>query len=156
MRHCVPLLVGFLALSACTGAGAKSARTVDVAHVPITSTDGTSTDLARLAGGKPVVVSLWAPWCEGCRDEEPALVRLEELARSRKDFVLVSVAIGTTASELPSPAPKYARYLDSGAFADYGARRVPATLVLGRDGKIVYEGGALDRAALDALDAAVR
>jgi peroxiredoxin len=36
-----------------------------------------------------------------------------------------------------------------------GQTRVPATLVLGRDGKIVYRGGAFDEAALAALRAAL-
>ena len=36
-----------------------------------------------------------------------------------------------------------------------GARRIPATLVVDRKGRIVYRGAALDRAALLALDAAI-
>lgn len=39
-------------------------------------TDGESVDLASLEG--PVVINLWASWCEPCREELPLLARLDE------------------------------------------------------------------------------
>ena len=152
-RHSFLIVLAWCA--ACASEPAQSTLpTADLSHVPIVSADGKTTDLATLARGRVTVASLWAPWCEGCRQEEPALLRLHQLSLERRDFVLVSIAIGTSASELASATP-YPRLLDTGAFAEAGQRRVPATLVIDASGRTVFEGGALDRAALDALTKAL-
>ena len=126
---------------------------MDVTHIPITDAGGNTTNLATLAHGRVTVASLWAPWCEGCREEEPALLKLHQLSLERGGFVLVSIAIDAKAGELASTP--YLRLLDTGPFAEVGRRRVPATLVIDGSGRTVYEGGALDRAALDALTKAL-
>ncbi len=123
--------------------------------MPIVGVDGKTTNLATLAAGRVTVASLWAPWCEGCRQEEPALLRLHRLALERRDFMLVSIAIGTTAEDVAASSTPYPRLVDTGAFAEVGRRRVPATLVIDANGRTVFEGGALDRAALEALTKAL-
>jgi thiol-disulfide isomerase/thioredoxin len=151
MLHRHSLLIAILICASCASEPARAPlEAADLSHVPITSADGATTNLATIAAGRAVVVSLWAPWCEGCRTEEPALLRLHQLAIARHDFVLVSIAIGTSASEVSTPTP-YARLFDTGAFAEVGKRRVPATLVIDATGHTVYEGGALDADALAAL-----
>jgi thiol-disulfide isomerase/thioredoxin len=127
--------------------------TADLSHVAVVGADGKPTNLATLANGRVTVASLWAPWCEGCQKEEPALLRLQQLAEKRGDFVLVSIAIGTSADDVA--ARPYPRLIDTGAFAEFGHRRVPATLVIDASGRTVFEGGALDGAALDALTKAL-
>jgi thiol-disulfide isomerase/thioredoxin len=129
--------------------------TADLAHVPVVDTAGNTTNLAALANGRVMVASLWAPWCEVCREEEPALARLHQLALERRDFVLVSIAIDTNAKELAGAKPPYPRLVDTGMFAELGKRRVPTTFVIDATGHAVFEGGALDRAALDALSKAL-
>jgi thiol-disulfide isomerase/thioredoxin len=137
---------------------ASSPTTGDLSHVPIVDTGGKTTDIATLAQGRVTVASLWAPWCEGCRDEEPALLRLHQLSLERHDFVLVSIAIDAKAAEIAHATAQlpYPRLVDTGAFAEVGHRRVPTTLVIDASGRTVYEGGALDRNALDALTKALR
>jgi hypothetical protein len=81
-------------------------------------------------------------------------LRLSQLAHERGDFVLVSIAIDARAEDVAGPLA-YPRVLDTGAFADIGHRRVPATLVIDAMGRTVFEGGALDRAALEALTKAI-
>ncbi len=158
MLHRSPLLIALLLGVACAGEARPAplaSSQADLSHVPIVGVDGKTTNLATLATGRVTVASLWAPWCEGCRDEEPALLRLHQLALERHDFVLVSIAIGTTAEEVTAAASPYPRLLDTGAFAEVGRRRVPATLVIDKTGHTVFEGGALDGAALAALTKAL-
>jgi peroxiredoxin len=78
--------------------------------------------------------------------------------------VVVSVAVGERRETVAAFARRvglpYAQLVDeSFGLADaLGQERVPATLVINRSGRIVFRGGALDRAGLaafrSALDAA--
>ncbi|AYM75845.1 TlpA family protein disulfide reductase [Janthinobacterium agaricidamnosum] len=54
--------------------------------VALQTLDGTSTRLAALAGGKPMVVNLWASWCPPCRREMPVLAAAQQ---ARADIVFV-------------------------------------------------------------------
>ena len=151
MLHRHSLLIALALTVACAHeAPPPATSSADLLRVPVRTLDGRTTDLAALAKGRVMVASLWAPWCEACRQEEPALRRLNQLAISRGDFVLVSIAIGTTAQEIAADTPPYPRLVDTGAFAEVGHRRVPSTLVIDATGHTVFEGGALDGAALDA------
>jgi thiol-disulfide isomerase/thioredoxin len=55
---------------------------------------GTGPDvrLAELRG--PLVLNVWAPWCEPCADEMPVLAAVAERAGDRVDFLGVSIAAG--------------------------------------------------------------
>jgi thiol-disulfide isomerase/thioredoxin len=98
--------------------------------------------------GRPVVLTLWATWCEPCVKEFPGLV---DLARARKDVTFLSVSIdepadrrlleGFVAARRP-PFPVYARAAGPDqAFIDGVDREwsgvVPATLVYDRAGRRV-------------------
>ncbi len=54
--------------------------------VALQTLDGRSTSLAALAGGKPLVVNLWASWCPPCRREMPVLAAAQQ---ARADIVFV-------------------------------------------------------------------
>ena len=98
--------------------------------------------------GRPVVLTLWATWCEPCMKEFPDLVAL---ARERKDVAFLSVSIDEpsdrkvledfVAARRP-PFPVYARAAGPDEpFIDGVDREwsgvVPATLVYDREGKRV-------------------
>ena len=155
MLHRHSLLIAVLSFAYACASEAPPRSASDVSHIPVMDTEGKTTSLAEVARGRVTVASLWAPWCEGCRDEEPALLRLNQLAQQRRDFVLVSIAIDTKTEEVAHLSLPYPRLVDTGAFAEVGHRRVPATIVIDASGRTVYEGGALDRAALDALSKAL-
>ena len=54
--------------------------------VALQALDGAPVTLAALAGGKPLVVNLWASWCPPCRREMPVLATAQQ---ARADIVFV-------------------------------------------------------------------
>jgi thiol-disulfide isomerase/thioredoxin len=96
--------------------------------------------------GHPVVVSLWATWCDPCVKEFPWLM---DLAREHKDVVFLSVSIddpearGALESfvrDQKPPFPVYARRAGSDDAFINGvdpawAGVVPTILIYGKDGR---------------------
>ncbi len=127
-----------------------------IPHVALVSIDGQPTDLDAIRAGKPALVSFWATWCEACRKEFDALNRLDERVKSG-DAVVIGINVGETSSVaaafVKSHDLRYVQLVDEAfGLADaLGQRQVPATLVLDRDGRIVYSGGTLDENALVAF-----
>eukprot|EP01133_Synstelium_polycarpum_P018732 gene18732-22403_t len=68
------------------GLGLAYDRPTALPAVALQTLDGTSTSLAALAGGKPMVVNLWASWCPPCRREMPVLAAAQQ---ARADVVVV-------------------------------------------------------------------
>jgi thiol-disulfide isomerase/thioredoxin len=120
---------------------------------------GTSVRLSQLTG--PAVINIWASWCDPCREELPAFVKLAErtagkltvLGVDTKDTrgAAISVAedLGLTYPSLVDEEGKLGVQLVVLRKATAG---IPITLFV-KDGKIAYtyQGKALDRATLDRL-----
>jgi cytochrome c biogenesis protein CcmG/thiol:disulfide interchange protein DsbE len=95
--------------------------------------------------GKVVVLNFWASWCLECRPEMPVLERLHREFGSRGLAV-----IGINAREDPDTARRYASdlrlsfpiVLDPGGKINglYGVIGLPATFLVGRDGRAVAFG----------------
>jgi thiol-disulfide isomerase/thioredoxin len=120
--------------------------------------DHGSTTLSAVLGGRPALLSLWAPWCEPCVEELPSLDRADRDARALGG-VVVGIAVG-------EPPDKIAEFVgrrgvrlpqlvdENFAFADaLGRSRVPTTVVLDAEERVVFVGGRLDAAALAAFRA---
>ena len=100
---------------------------------------------------------MWATWCEACAREFGALARLHEATRD-VDAAVIAVAVGEPHAEVAGVRPARGRCRGpswstsaSSSPTRSGRRRVPATLVLDRQGRIVYRGGAFDEGALAAF-----
>jgi thiol-disulfide isomerase/thioredoxin len=116
----------------------------DLSGLAFTDADGQPATLAAFRG-KVVLVNLWATWCAPCRQEMPALDRLQA-AEGGDDFTVVPVSIDT------GERARAAQFLDSvgvnnlplytdptteifGAVKQRGlALGLPVTLLVGRDG----------------------
>jgi peroxiredoxin len=95
--------------------------------------------------GKVVVVNFWASWCHECRPEMPALQRLNREFASRGLAI-----IGINAREEANTVRQYGMELaltfplvldtDGKINALYGVVGLPATFVVGRDGRAVAFG----------------
>jgi thiol-disulfide isomerase/thioredoxin len=92
--------------------------------------------------GKVVLVNLWATWCVPCREEMPALDRLQA-KRGGKDFAVVAVAqdrAGRSKVERflgQIGARHLASYLDTSMKSGraWGAYGLPTSLLIDRQGR---------------------
>ena len=104
--------------------------------------DGNSFTLSENRG-HPVVMNIWASWCQACRDEAPVL---EGGWREFQDRGVVFV--GVDYNDNRGDAEEFLREFDitypngpdeSGIFFEYGATGVPETFFINRDGVIVLK-----------------
>jgi peroxiredoxin len=156
----IPVL---LLIGCATSAPVKTNAAVETATLPaveLRTLDGAPARIDGVTGGRPALISLWATWCEACLSELEALGRLDQVARA-DGATVIAVAVGEprerVAAFVRAHGLGYAQLVDERfALADaLGQKRVPATLVLDRDGRIVFRGGAFDAAAVSALHEAL-
>ena len=102
--------------------------------------------------GKVVFLNFWATWCGACRGEMPSLESLYRELKSRSDFELVTVNVDEQGWNTISPFLKNNGY-DIPVLSDAGNRvsssyrvsGIPATFIVDRDGRIVWDcAGGLD------------
>ena len=92
--------------------------------------------------GRVVLLNLWATWCVPCREEMPALNRLQD-KRGSKDFTVLTVAQDRSGRAKVEAflaqigAGKLEPYLDTSMKSGraWGAYGLPMTLLLDRQGR---------------------
>ncbi|HSE00736.1 MAG TPA: TlpA disulfide reductase family protein [Burkholderiales bacterium] len=93
--------------------------------------------------GRVVLVNFWATWCEPCRDEMPSMQRLKEKLAG-KPFAVLAVNLDEPESRIRQFLSRmkvdFTVLLDPGkkAARAWDARILPASFVIGVDGKIHY------------------
>jgi len=123
----------------------------DVGDFPMTSLDGAASRFSRFRG-KIVLMNFWATWCPACREELPALDRLQNaMGREGLQVVAVSVDRGDRRGveryvrdrrirHLPVFIDPDARIAHSEGSADrrapFALYGMPITYVIGRTGSI--------------------
>ena len=100
--------------------------------------------------GKVVLINFWATWCEPCRDEMPSIQRLRQKL-SGKPFEVLTVNVTEPRSRVETFLTQM--QLDLPVLLDHSgdtarnwrARILPATFIIGMDGRIRYaHAGELD------------
>jgi thiol-disulfide isomerase/thioredoxin len=140
-------LLAVAAFFAWIGLGGSSARLLSPLGQPTRPPDLALHDSAgeihtlNEFSARVVIVHFWAAWCEPCRQEIAALSAFVHHFAS-EDVVLLSVHVG----ESPTALPKLLREQpieglllldpDSRAFNTWGAKGVPTTYIVGRDGLV--------------------
>lgn len=158
------VLLGFALLSGCAttsrSGGDVASETRPLPEVEVVTLSAQPTSLRANLARRPTLISLWATWCESCVAEIGALGRLSSQVVDKGGYV-VAVSEGeplaTVKGFLAHQAPGYPQLVDEKFLLSdaIGARSVPTTLVVDRHGNVVFRGGALDEAALRALDRAL-
>jgi thiol-disulfide isomerase/thioredoxin len=154
-----------LLAAGCAGSGARQATparagAADFGAINVRGLDGAPVALSSVLGARATLVSFWAPWCEPCLREQPELERLSRAA-SACGAAVVGVAVGESAPGVSAFARDngltFAEFTDDGfELADaMGQRRIPATVVFDGAARIIFTGGALADAAVDALAGAI-
>jgi len=137
---CALLLSG----AACVASAAELKRWDGGATPPLALEDmqGKSHDLAEYRG-KVVLVNFWATWCVPCREEMPSIDRLRSSMKGQPFEVLaVNMAeplsrIEKFLSQMPLGFPLL-RDRDGAAGRAWKAKLLPASFLVGRDGRIRY------------------
>ncbi len=141
----------------------KAPRRGDQApHFALASTQGDSVRLSDYRG-KVVLLDFWATWCGPCRFELPHIKRAYDLY-SDEGFEIVGISLDTRKSSLErfvaQNQMEWVQILQGRGVtplkADYGVRSIPATFLIGPEGKILgsnYRGPQLVEAVRGAVEA---
>jgi peroxiredoxin len=111
--------------------------------------------------GKFLLLDFWATWCAACVSELPALRALREAYRDDPRFAIVSLSLDERPDALDHLVkdaelawPQALLGPDSPIAAAYGATAIPATFLIGPDGRIAgrdLRGGGVKAAVARAL-----
>jgi thiol-disulfide isomerase/thioredoxin len=128
------------AIAVLSGCGEPGRAPEKLPQLAFTALDGTSVPLARYAG-RPLVLNLWATWCEPCREEMPSLQRLDEMYDDAA-LRVVAVSVDDDANLVREFVLRYRLTLP--VLLDPGGQRMqplriaayPTTLLVAGDGRI--------------------
>lgn len=145
MKNAIRLTILLLCLGAAAGAAAQQSP----AEIPIGGTLQDAT-LRGLNGpprklseffGKPLVVNVWASWCGPCRAE---MASLERLAWSgSRDLIVIGISTDDyedrAVAALTSSNATITHFIDQNLAMEkmLGATRLPLTVLVGPDGRIL-------------------
>ena len=133
-----------------TGSGYPKAPAA-IANAEVELIDGGSFKLGD-AGGKVILINLWATWCGPCRNEMPELVKMQEMYGSR-GFEVIGLDVGPEPLDLIRPFAEkmklnyklgWASEELVGGFFDISQRNgIPQSFLFNREGELtgVYFGG---------------
>lgn len=109
----------------------------------------------------PVFVSFWATWCQPCREEFPLVSRLAREWQP-KGVRFISVAVWDREDAVrrfvreQKPAQRVAVDQNKKVYNDWDLDAVPASFLVGRDGKIAAFYDLFDAKDLPAIGADIR
>ncbi|MDP1860961.1 MAG: TlpA disulfide reductase family protein [Gemmatimonadaceae bacterium] len=154
-------LVGATAL---VPAGARAQYAIDL---PLGSTlpdlnvetlDGKPANLAAYLGKTPMVIEVWATWCESCEVLAPKMMAAKKKYGQQVKFVGLAVSFNQSPQRVKLYMAKHGfdieTFYDRKGEADavYGVKATSTVIVVNKAGKIVYAGAGGDQD----IDAAVK
>ncbi|MEQ8470804.1 MAG: TlpA disulfide reductase family protein [Marinoscillum sp.] len=119
----------------------------DAPEISLPTPDGEVIELSSLRG-KYVLIDFWAAWCKPCRAENPNVVRVYN-AYAGENFEILGVSLDRNRDAwvkaieqdgLPWLHVSDLQYFNSEAARTYQISSIPATYLIGPDGKIIAKG----------------
>lgn len=116
-------------------------------EITMLTPEGDSFSLSSLRGNY-VLIDFWAAWCRPCRMENPNVVRVYNQYKD-KNFEILGVSLDRTreawikaidADGLEWKHVSDLKYFNNQAAQDYGVSAIPATYLIGPDGKVIAKG----------------
>ena len=132
--------LSFALLSVLLSCGSQSAQ-ISVADIELIKLDGTSTSIGVASKDRPLLVSLWAVWCQPCKRELPVL---QDISRQRQDLAILAVNIGDDPEKIESFLSDNGLSIsvaidNNGALLEaLDAATVPVTVLFDTDGKVLW------------------
>jgi thiol-disulfide isomerase/thioredoxin len=141
---CARLLLAVL-LAASSIASAQALNTWRGGATPALELADLNGQKHRLADyrGKVVLINFWATWCEPCRDEMPSMQRLKNRFADRP-FIVLAVNVGESEVRIDDFLQKLPldftilRDHSSAAMKAWRVKALPASFVVGQDGRVRY------------------
>ena len=116
----------------------------DELEIAFTALGGAEIDLAKMKG-KVVLVDFWATWCGPCVGEMPTVIAAYDKFKD-KGFEVVGISLDQDKAALEGfikeQGMTWPQYFDGKGWQNdiagkYGIQSIPATFLVGKDGKIV-------------------
>lgn len=125
----------------------KLAVGANAPEISLPNPDGETVTLSSLRG-KYVLIDFWAAWCKPCRAENPNVVRVYN-QYAGENFEILGVSLDRNREAwvkaieqdgLPWKHVSDLQYFNSEAARTYQISSIPATYLIGPDGKIIAKG----------------
>ena len=116
----------------------------DRMDIAFTATNGKEVDVAKMKG-KVILIDFWATWCGPCIQEMPTVIAAFDRYHD-KGFEVVGISLDDNLGDLEkfiaANGIKWPQYFDGKRWGNqlagqYGINGIPATFLIGKDGKIV-------------------
>lgn len=122
--------------------------------------DGSSVTLSQLRG-KVVLISFWATWCPPCRQELSHLQKDVIDRFAGKELVVLPISRGEEVKTVENFIDKMGYTFpvgldgDQSIYKKYASNYIPRSVVVGKDGKVVYVAVGYDEETAKAIDNAI-
>ena len=122
--------------------------------------DGSRITLSDLRG-KVVLINFWATWCPPCRQEMSHLQKDVIDRFAGKDVVVLPISRGEERKTVENFLDKMGYTFpvgldgDQSIYKKYASNYIPRSVVVGKDGKVVYVGVGYDEEIAKAIDNAI-
>lgn len=120
--------------------------------------DGKPANLSAYLGKVPVMLEVWAAWCENCEALAPRIMAAKKKYGQQVRFVGIAVSFNQSPARVKKHMAQHGfdleMFYDRAGEADavYGVKATSTVIVIDRKGKVVYAGAGADQD----IDAAIR